>query len=293
MNWLYQKWWKWLCVALLVYVSIGGLIVPLGPGITEVTPITFPNQSSCTSFTIKGYHTHFDQKDMQVWLKNGAKYFCADTFYLQPDNSILARFGFNPSTTFDKRSFDVVINNAKDGTVALRDAVTLLTDTTTPTTGTLIGSAECTPEVNVNKTAGLIFPYREILYESIRNTFFPRAHVVRDDHVGFHLAHRQHSLPGKRRHEMGHCFSPSYSCGFGVWHLRIAHRHVVGELHLGQTVGERPEAQRSSRGRDDLLSPTWYCAVLSPMKSNAPALQPFIMCSDWSYSCCSSTSFRG
>lgn len=171
MNWLYQKWWKWLCAALLIYVAISGLIVPLGPGITEVTPITFPTNQT-TTFTIKGYHTHFDQKDMQVWLKNGMKYYCADTFYLQPDNSIAARFGFNPSTTFDKRSFDVVINNATDGTVALRDAVTLLTDTTTPTTGTLIGSAECTPEVNVNKTAGLIFPYREILYESIRNTFF-------------------------------------------------------------------------------------------------------------------------
>lgn len=171
MNWLYQKWWKWLCVALLIYVSIGGLTIPLGAGITEVSPLTFSTNQT-THFTIKGYHTHFDQKDLQVWLKNGANYYCADTFYLQPDHSIIAQFGFSASEPLDKRSFDVVINNAADGTVALRDAVTLLSTTDTSTIGAVTNSKRCTPEVAVNKAAGFSFPYREILYESIRNTFF-------------------------------------------------------------------------------------------------------------------------
>lgn len=171
MNWLYQKWWKWVCVLLLLYVTIGGLVVPLGSGITAVTPAMF-NTRNTTPFQLSGYHTHFTQQDMQVWFKNGSTYYCADSVFVQSDNSLVAHFGIDTNCQLTKRSFDVIINNAVDGTVVLRDAITILNDTNSTVAESFIASTTCTPSVNSNKQAGLVFPYREILYESIRNTFF-------------------------------------------------------------------------------------------------------------------------
>ena len=172
---LKKKWWKCTTIAILLYVLIGGMLVPLGPGITSVAPSTFSSDSTVV-FSLTGFNTHFfDAGDVQLWFKNGTDFYCADKV------SVLENGALNVSFSFPKKSmsklmssnFDIVINDKMDGTVSLRDAVTIFPrqamDSTSDSTDV---KSTCTPEVAVAKFSQFAFPYREILYQSIRNTFY-------------------------------------------------------------------------------------------------------------------------
>lgn len=174
MNWIYKSWWKWIAVVLLNYVAIGGFIVPLGPGIESVQPLTFTSDSLYT-FTINGYNTHFKPADAatQVWFKSGNDYFCPVSTNIQNDKLIECTFKVPSGVVAElkKSSFDIVINNNTDGTFALREAVTLIRSTTVDSAAQE-KPEKCSPKVAANNHQLFVFPYREILYESIRNTFF-------------------------------------------------------------------------------------------------------------------------
>lgn len=163
-------WWKYTAVVLLVYVIVGGMLVPLGPGITSVEPITFTSDSSIL-FTVKGFNTHFKTStDIQVWFKNRTDFYCTNKVEAIDDGTLKIVFNF-PETSIEKlngKTFDLVVNDKLDGTVSMRDAVTVCTGKADS------GAAKntCTPEVAVAKAKQFVFPYREILYQSIRNTFY-------------------------------------------------------------------------------------------------------------------------
>lgn len=185
MGWLYTKWWKWLCVVLLFYVVIGGMIVPLAPGIPNVSPLTF-KPDTLQTFTITGYNTHFTSPQagkVQLWFKNGPDFYCPDSITIVNDNTIEAKFavGAWQQDSLERSNFDVVVNNDVDGTFALREAVTLIKKKVAPIDSNTvvediklapIVAAKCTPSVNTDKHSLFVFPYREILYESVRNTFY-------------------------------------------------------------------------------------------------------------------------
>lgn len=175
MNWLYKKWWKWLCVVLLIYVIAGSFFVKLGPGITKVSPVSLHTDSVYT-FQISAYHAHLtDAKagKVQLWFKNKNKYYAPLSFKVLSDDRAEAQFAVASAEqdTFVPASIDVVMNDDLDGTFALRDAITLVKATTVDTAN----SSRLTvtePEVAHNKHQLFCYPYREILYETIRNTFF-------------------------------------------------------------------------------------------------------------------------
>jgi len=174
-NLLKQTWWKYTAVVLLFYVLIGGMLVPLAPGITSVYPLTFPSDSSI-DFTLKGFNTHFkDAGDLQVWFKNGTDFYCTDSIKVLNNNIIKVAFNF-PQKGIPKligQSFDIVVNDKLDGTVSIRDAASVLPHTANDSSADPTkAKATCSPEVAVAKFTQFAFPYREILYQSIRNTFY-------------------------------------------------------------------------------------------------------------------------
>ncbi len=204
MGWLYTKWWKWLCVVLLFYVVIGGMLVPLAPGIPSVSPLTF-KPDTLQTFTISGYNTHFTSPQagkVQLWFKNGSEFYCPQSLKVVDEYTIEAVFGVSTlqQDSFERSNFDVVMNDDVDGTFALREAVTLIKndpDTLMPADvnghpgyisvgNGKVDSIEIVPLDNVmsflaqtcevevvkNKHSLFAFPYREILYESVRNTFY-------------------------------------------------------------------------------------------------------------------------
>ena len=210
MNWLYKKWWKWLCVALLFYVIVGSFFVPLSPGISKVSPITFSSDSLYT-FQVTAYNAHLKSPEagkVQFWMKSGNDYYCPDSVRIINDNKAEVKFIISSlyQDSIKQPNFDMVANNDLDGTFALREGTTFI-KTNTGTKDSLeaktiaqlddsISSAlkndskeritdasvlyagstgklfKCAVEVKHNKHQFTAFPYREILYETIRNTFF-------------------------------------------------------------------------------------------------------------------------
>ena len=91
---LKKTWWKYIAVILMLYVLIGGMLVPLGPGIKSVYPLTFPSDTA-VDFTLTGFNTHFKEaKDVQVWFKNGINFYNADKIEPALNNNIKVSFSF-------------------------------------------------------------------------------------------------------------------------------------------------------------------------------------------------------
>ena len=168
--------WKIVGAILLVYVLIGGMLVPLGAGIKSVLPYQF-TENKIQTFTVKGHNTHFlnQKKSLKIWIKTGLSHYYTPIAVAVKDNDHLS-FDFAVSrvqldTAKSSHYFDVVINNDEDGTITLRDALALLPSATAGD-DTILLANEQKPNVTTDKAANIHFPYREILYESIRNTFY-------------------------------------------------------------------------------------------------------------------------
>jgi heme exporter protein C len=173
-HFLYKSWWKWLCAAILLYITIGGLSVPLSPGIVSISP-SVSHPDTIQSFIIHGYNTHFNPAvKPQVFFKADTSYFCADKIVVISPDQLEVTFGISSKTAaqISDNNYDVIINDKADGTVALREGLTFITATTASGTDSSAATATCDVAVENNKFEGIAFPYREILYESVRNTFY-------------------------------------------------------------------------------------------------------------------------
>lgn len=168
---LKKTYWKYFSILLLAYVIIGGLLVPLGPGLYKVSPSVFA-ADSMASFRLEGFNTHFnDGADLQVWFKNGTDFYCAEKVSPVNNASLMLYFNFPASASKKLRetAFDIIVNNRKDGTITLREAVGIAS---AQGGDSAADKEKCAPRVAVNKASAFSFPYREILYQSIRNIFF-------------------------------------------------------------------------------------------------------------------------
>lgn len=160
-----QMWWKYTSVALLLASVAGGLLLPLGAGIVRLEPYLI-KESGIVTVTIFGHHTHFNAEDTRIWLRDRGKYYCIDSFKASDQQQMLLYLDTRMLPS-GQRALDLVVNNRHDGTIALREAVMLKTGTTDS-----IAPITCEPSVENNRASGISFPYREILYESVRNLFF-------------------------------------------------------------------------------------------------------------------------
>jgi len=128
-----KHWWKIIGVLLVLYTLIIGMIVPLKPGIPEVSPSNGQTGSSIT-LKVQGYNTHYTEaKELRAWLKmDQERSLIADNITVQSSNELEA--------TFSKEMGEGLWKN--------------------------------TPISNLHEYKGMAFPYRNILAETIRNTYF-------------------------------------------------------------------------------------------------------------------------
>ena len=174
-HFFFSKGWKLACIVILLYVFIGGMLVPLNTGILSVNPYTVDSAGVYT-FQVNTYNARLDiyGKEMKAWLK------CQNKWLAVPNIHIDRRDHFSFSLSFDSvllqslpgSHFDLLINTSYAGNVILRDAI-VLHERTSILTGRMDNSALFSePVVQHNKSTSFTFPFREILFESIRNTFF-------------------------------------------------------------------------------------------------------------------------
>jgi len=165
-----MSWWKLLSVILLLYVLIAGFLVPLKPGIVDLTPFSIQSHATST-LNITGYNTHFKEGEssLQVWLKiDSVLGYKSHQLEVINDNEIRARFNIGniSEEIIDATMF---VSNDVDQTALLPSAVRINRDTAAQATSFL---PQRIPFDQLDTKDGFLFPFRNILNETIRNTFF-------------------------------------------------------------------------------------------------------------------------
>lgn len=164
---------KYFGAILIVYSLVAGLIIPLKPGILSVEPLVLDAGKQST-ISISGYNTNFKEKeDLHVFLK------LKDGSFIESSNNLVRSPNFMqvafqiPSQLpiNDKISEAVLlVNSPTDGALVKPSAITLRQGDLTLTTkmdGVFIKDPG-----KLHQHIGWSFPYRLILEETIRNSYY-------------------------------------------------------------------------------------------------------------------------
>ena len=169
-------WWKILSVLLLVYALSVGMLVPLKPGITHVNPATAQAGQTIT-LRVHGYNSFYTRSlanEVRVWLEyDSTRALAGEKVQILSDTTLEATFQL-PATLPDGLSFALLnafVDHPSDGISLLPSAVEVRRDSNTISAGTdPIWSQHLVKDLHVK--SDFTFPYRNVIYESIRNTYF-------------------------------------------------------------------------------------------------------------------------
>jgi heme exporter protein C len=175
-KWMHRSYWKAIGVLIFIYVIIGGLSTPLKPGIVNASSeksLVYAGQSFTLNVT--GYNTHFKEGgELQAWLKLDTLHFLkASSVEVSNDN--IANLSFTvPTIYFESKAIEgltLITYNEKDGTAILPDAISF--SKPSDLDSNIINNAIWVSSLPVfTQNSAILFPYRNILNETIRNTFF-------------------------------------------------------------------------------------------------------------------------
>ena len=166
--------WKWAAMLILLFVFIAGWFVPLNPGIIEVTPDKAVAGDSLT-IAVKGYNTHYtsEQEKIRAWLRlKGDTVLQAYHVEVINDRELNASFYVPSAMPIQREAYPLtlVIDHPKEGTSVLPNAV-FLTPSSNPDPNELpIWTSSRISDVHT--MSGIQYPFRNILAETIRNTYF-------------------------------------------------------------------------------------------------------------------------
>jgi len=169
-----MKWWKILAILIILYVHIAGLLIPIGIGITKVEPFQIQSGEE-VELNINTYNAILDTKDentIRAWLKyDNHHLITAKDNKVVSDNKVISTFQLPATLPEGEKNSDLtlIVDIAGQGTPVLPRAVFV-------STGNAPGkSSEQWSDINLsnlNVVTKMHFPYRSILQETIRNTYF-------------------------------------------------------------------------------------------------------------------------
>ena len=171
-----MTWWKYLCIALFIYVFTAGLLIPLKPGIQSATPALATAGSEVTML-ITGYNTFYKKGEagLTAWLK-------LDSSHVLRANAVKAiderhfEAHFNIPSTIEGKMRDggarltLITSDPESGVALLPEAIFIGKDTSENLAATAEWLSPNVSEFHFKKD--ITFPYRNILYETIRNTYY-------------------------------------------------------------------------------------------------------------------------
>jgi heme exporter protein C len=162
-----QNWWKIAGSLLVVFSLIAGLQIRVKPGLLNTVSDHTSTSEAPFKVSISGYNTNFSQSENQVWLVNDTLRkikTCASKITVTDDQHLIAEFP--PVAPASDPYFGLAVYNSTDGLLFKPSAIN-----TTDTFKAVIVQS-CTPKVDLNAGKQFAFPFRYVLYESIRNLFF-------------------------------------------------------------------------------------------------------------------------
>jgi len=165
-------WWKISGIVLFLYVIIGGLTIPTRSGVTTSEPGSVLSGDS-VNMKIRAYNTHFlSAQQNRAWLKLDSLH-AIKCISLQAisENDIHISFSLPKQfPTLEKvQPLTLIIDNEIDGVFVHPNALFVTLADTILADNSNWMKAELG---KFNKPEGIKFPYRNILNETIRNTFF-------------------------------------------------------------------------------------------------------------------------
>ncbi|MDF1698164.1 MAG: cytochrome c biogenesis protein CcsA [Saprospiraceae bacterium] len=176
-----SNWWKILGILILIYTVIVGMSVPLKPGIERADSISMGsngnNASSISSgenhvIKVIGYNTNYKDNTNKAWLRLDTIGAVAATKF-ETISETEANVHFTIPTIFPARDtfqlLSMVIYNKEDGPSILPDAFSIRTN---QRSNSNLTEWTVDPITNITDKPGMQFPYRSVLNETIRNTFF-------------------------------------------------------------------------------------------------------------------------
>jgi len=160
-------WWKWIAIILVLFSLTAGMLIPLAPGILEVsTTVLEPGLNS--NITVIGYGAEFgdDPKNIQVWVvADTIVLACAET--VQVVNKRTIKFDLELPEFAPTTNAHLFVSTMKSG-VIVDPKVFYLRGFRAQGTKNL-----CVPNGKiVVPLAGKHFPFKKILYETIRNLYY-------------------------------------------------------------------------------------------------------------------------
>ena len=169
-----SHWWKILALLLLAYSFLAGMLIPLGPGVLRIDQTT-AKAGQPLVISVTGYNTSFsDTSPMRVWLKLDNEYAIAgEVVSVQGPREAVLRFDIPTSWPYLPEAFDLslLIDLPEDGAFVMPGAVFVQPNTVKadPVAGKTLWKSTI---VDLHDCQRLTFPFRSILYETIRNTFY-------------------------------------------------------------------------------------------------------------------------
>ncbi len=166
-------WWKTLSAFLLVYAIIAGMLIPLKPGIAYVSPQSAKSGQQI-SLQFHGYNTYYTAapaENIRIWLQYDAtQAVMAHDVTLLSDTTVAATFDLPSSLprTTPSVMLNAIIDHPVDGVSLLPSAIEVRADTSA--TATTTWTAHPVDQLHIVKDVS--FPYRNVIYETIRNTYY-------------------------------------------------------------------------------------------------------------------------
>lgn len=161
---------KWSTLLCMPYVILMGFLVPLGQGITKVSPVSLAANDRNT-IQVQGYNTDFkNAEDVKAWLKYDDQLLPSiNTLIKSPQE---AEFQFDiPSIVSAKSKYidlNLIINSSK-GPIVLPSAFNLKNTRDSSFSSSSQWSSE---KLTFNPESNFNYPYRNLMGETIRHTFF-------------------------------------------------------------------------------------------------------------------------
>lgn len=170
---MFKNWWKILGIGLVIVSIIGGLMIPLGPRLSEIEILE--KSDSLWLVQLKGVNTHFDastdfyiKSNVSIKLKENELVFKAKKDIIE---SNIVRLSFpnlrNIQGIHNQSYVHIIATNKADGVLALFDA--LWVDSIQASNKIVVRDDYILKE-HIKK--GMVFPNRVILNETIRNLIF-------------------------------------------------------------------------------------------------------------------------
>jgi heme exporter protein C len=171
---LYDKWWKILAVVLFIYILFFGILIPLKPGILNVSPSRF-NGGEQVSINVEGYNSFF-MKEANLWRAfikiDSIHSLQAYEIDVQSETEMRCKFNIPKYLPSDLSllSASLILDHPKSGAMLIPSKIILAQDSIN------LAAAEIDwmnkSKLKLHYRSSFEFPYRNILYETIRNTFY-------------------------------------------------------------------------------------------------------------------------